>query len=118
MTPRYTLTNLLWPPPRVTIARSKYTKAKLTPGDLRMRVKVASKRKGKKYKLKNRQSAVTRWLLIRGGMFKRKQAGTNHLNLNNRANKTRRKRRRVLCTTTQRRRLKKLIPYWKKQYMK
>ncbi|KAI8835301.1 hypothetical protein BC829DRAFT_63385 [Chytridium lagenaria] len=47
---------------------------------LRNRVKVASKRKGKKYKLKNNRAAVSRWLVMGAGTFKRAQAGMRHLN--------------------------------------
>ncbi|KAI9313019.1 hypothetical protein DFJ73DRAFT_935540 [Zopfochytrium polystomum] len=57
--------------------------------------KTASVRKGKKYKLKNHRGALTRWLLIRGGQFKRAQAGNHHLNRKNRAWKSRIKRRRA-----------------------
>ena len=52
------------------------------------------------------------------GSFKRAQAGSNHLNRKFRAWKVRSKRRRVLASSTQRKLLKKLIPYWKKKYMK
>ncbi|KAI9354811.1 hypothetical protein DFJ73DRAFT_795047 [Zopfochytrium polystomum] len=80
--------------------------------------KTASVRKGKKYKLKNHRGALTRWLLIRGGQFKRAQAGNHHLNRKNRAWKSRIKRRRVRSTPTQARILRKLMPYWRRRYMR
>ncbi|TPX36191.1 hypothetical protein SmJEL517_g01605 [Synchytrium microbalum] len=82
------------------------------------RVKEPSKRKGKKYKLKNHQAAVKRWIVMANGMFKRAQAGKRHLNSKMRAWKRKAKRRRVLATGTQRRMLRRLVPYYRKRYMK
>ncbi|KAJ3065813.1 hypothetical protein HDU98_010824 [Podochytrium sp. JEL0797] len=90
---------------------------------LRNEVKVASKRKGKHYKLKNHRGALTRWLIksptyARGPVFKRAQAGTSHLNRKNRAWKTTSKRRRVTANTQQAKLLRRLIPYHRKKYMR
>ncbi|KAI9012962.1 hypothetical protein BC832DRAFT_528995, partial [Gaertneriomyces semiglobifer] len=82
------------------------------------RSKVASKRKTKKYKLKNHGGAVARWMVMGGGMFKRAQAGRSHLNRKMRVWKKKAKRRRVLANTTQRKFLRKLIPYHKRRYMR
>ncbi|KAJ3130091.1 hypothetical protein HK100_008231, partial [Physocladia obscura] len=97
-------------------------KKKLRPVQLRNAaklavVKVASKRKGKHYKLKNHRGAVSRWLIkspkyARGVLFKRAQAGNSHLNRKNRAWKSRSKRQRVTANSQQNKLLKKLIPYY------
>ncbi|KAJ3018919.1 UNVERIFIED_CONTAM: hypothetical protein HDU68_010919, partial [Siphonaria sp. JEL0065] len=94
-------------------------KKKLSAVQLRNQVKVASKRKGKHYKLKNHRGALTRWLIksptyARGPVFKRAQAGTSHLNRKNRAWKTRSKRRRLTANTQQAKLLRRLIPYHRK----
>ncbi|KAJ3392483.1 hypothetical protein HDU92_008406 [Lobulomyces angularis] len=83
-----------------------------------IRTKVQSKRKYKKYKLKNHRGASSRWLLIEHGNFLRKQAATNHLNRKMRAWKRYAKKKKVIANVQQRNLLKKLIPYWKKNYMK
>ncbi|KAJ3009231.1 UNVERIFIED_CONTAM: hypothetical protein HDU68_002786 [Siphonaria sp. JEL0065] len=112
-------------------------KKMLSAVQLRNQVKVASKRKGKHYKLKNHRGALTRCvgvsiqrLLInpqmahqiptyaRGPVFKRAQAGTSHLNRKNRAWKTRSKRRRLTANTQQAKLLRRLIPYHRKKYMR
>ncbi|KAJ3117722.1 hypothetical protein HDU96_005852 [Phlyctochytrium bullatum] len=85
---------------------------------LRNRVKVASKRKGKKYKMKNNRAAVSRWLLMGSGYFKRAQAGARHLNRKNRRWKKKAKRFRVTANSAQSKLLKKLIPYWRRKYMR
>ncbi|KAJ3043230.1 hypothetical protein HDV00_005550 [Rhizophlyctis rosea] len=72
----------------------------------------------KKYKAKNHRGAYPRWRVVGDGYFKRKQAGANHLNVGNRVWKTKAKRKRVLCNAQQRNLLKKLLPYWKKAYMR
>ncbi|TPX43982.1 hypothetical protein SeMB42_g04483 [Synchytrium endobioticum] len=82
------------------------------------RVKIPSKRKGKKYKMKNHQAAVKRWIVMADGMFKRAQAGKRHLNSKMRAWKRRAKRRRVLANSTQRKMLRRMVPYWRKRYMR
>ncbi|ORY43322.1 hypothetical protein BCR33DRAFT_738613 [Rhizoclosmatium globosum] len=98
-------------------------KKKLSAVVLRNEVKVASKRKGKHYKLKNHRGALTRWLIKspsykRGPVFKRAQAGTSHLNRKNRSWKTRSKRRRVEANAQQTKLLRRLIPYHRKKYMR
>ncbi|KAI8815808.1 uncharacterized protein EV422DRAFT_548085 [Fimicolochytrium jonesii] len=82
------------------------------------RTKVASKRKTKKYKLKNHGGAVARWMVSGDGTFKRGQAGRRHLNSKMRVWKRKSKKRRVLANTTQKKLLKKLVPYWKKKYLR
>ncbi|KAI9206765.1 uncharacterized protein BJ171DRAFT_496867 [Polychytrium aggregatum] len=80
--------------------------------------KVASKRKTKKYKLKNNKSAVSRWLVLGSGGFKRAQAGSRHLNVKRRVWKKISKRRRVTSNATQARLLRRLIPYYQRRYMR
>ncbi|KAL2919979.1 hypothetical protein HK105_200045 [Polyrhizophydium stewartii] len=82
------------------------------------KVKVASKRKLKHYKLKNHKGAIARWLLVGRGMFKRAQAGRVRVNSLRRRWKRVAKRKRVLANSTQRKLLRKLIPYHKKRYLK
>ncbi|KAJ3237729.1 hypothetical protein HDU81_009112 [Chytriomyces hyalinus] len=98
-------------------------KKKLTPVQLRNEVKVASKRKGKHYKMKNHRGALSRWLIksprsARGPIFKRAQAGNSHLNRKNRAWKSRSKRARVESNAQQNKLLRRLIPYHRKKYMR
>ncbi|KAI8611481.1 hypothetical protein BC830DRAFT_1084032 [Chytriomyces sp. MP71] len=98
-------------------------KKKLKPVQLRREVKVASKRKGKHYKLKNHRGALSRWLIKsprihRGPVFKRAQAGTSHLNRKNRAWKSKSKRTRVEANAQQKKLLRRLIPYHRKKYMR
>ncbi|KAI9341700.1 hypothetical protein BDR26DRAFT_860130 [Obelidium mucronatum] len=98
-------------------------KKKLKPVQLRNQVKVASKRKGKHYKLKNHRGALSRWLIKspsynRGPVFKRAQAGTSHLNRKNRSWKSRSKRQRRTSNAQQAKLLRRLIPYHRKKYMR
>ncbi|KAJ8323860.1 hypothetical protein QVD99_008228 [Batrachochytrium dendrobatidis] len=80
--------------------------------------KVASKRKGKHYKLKNHTGAVARWLIAGNNQFKRATAIRIRMNRSRRQCKRIKSRRRVLANATHRNLLKKLIPYYRKKYMK
>ncbi|KAJ3154836.1 hypothetical protein HDU86_004536 [Geranomyces michiganensis] len=106
------------PPPSIHLNRlgptTPLVRAETTWG----RPKVASKRKTAKYKLKNHGGAVARWMVAGDGTFKRSQAGRSHLNRKMRTWKRKSKKRRVMATTTQRKFLRKLVPYWKKHYMR
>lgn len=82
------------------------------------KVKMASKRKTKKYKLKTHQGAAARWMVMGDGTFKRGQPGRNHFNSKMRSVKRRAKKSKIISNSTQTRRLKKLLPYFKKKYMK
>ena len=82
------------------------------------KVKVASKRKTKKYKLKTHQGAAARWMVMGDGLFKRGQPGRNHFNSKMRSVKRRSKKSKIISNPTQTRRLKKLLPYFKRKYMK
>ncbi|TPX67937.1 hypothetical protein SpCBS45565_g03499 [Spizellomyces sp. 'palustris'] len=57
-------------------------------------------------------------MVMGDGMFKRAKAGRRHLNRKMRVWKRKSKKRRVLATTTQRKLLKKLVPYWRRKYMR
>ncbi|KAJ3054434.1 hypothetical protein HK097_001839 [Rhizophlyctis rosea] len=72
----------------------------------------------KKYKLKTHQGASDRWRVIANGHFKRAKAGRSHNNLKNRHWKTREGRKRLVAIPQQRNLLKKLIPYFRKRYMR
>jgi ribosomal protein L35 len=82
------------------------------------KIKVASKRKLKKYKLKTHHGAAARWMVMGDGLFKRGQAGRNHFNRKMSSDKRRSKKVKVISTAMQTRRLKKLLPYFKKRYSK
>jgi hypothetical protein len=47
--------------------------------------KIASKRSGKKYKLKNHKGAMARWMVIGNSQFKRSLCGRSHLRRKSRA---------------------------------
>jgi ribosomal protein L35 len=82
------------------------------------KTKVASKRLLKKYKLKTHNGAAARWMVMGDGSFKRGQAGRNHFNMKMSSVKRRSKKVKVVSTPMQTKRLKKLLPYFKKKYMK
>eukprot|EP00842_Homolaphlyctis_polyrhiza_P005869 jgi/Hompol1/6283/HPOL_002621-RA len=52
------------------------------------------------------------------GMFKRRKAGKTRINSNRRQWRRIMQRKRVLANSQQRNLLKKLMPYYKKRYMK
>jgi ribosomal protein L35 len=82
------------------------------------KTKVASKRLLKKYKLKTHNGAAARWMVMGNGSFKRGQAGRNHFNMKMSSVKRRSKKVKVISTPMQTKKLKKLLPYFKKKYMK
>ena len=82
------------------------------------KIKVASMRKTKKYKLKTHQGAAARWMVMGNGVFKRGQPGRNHFNSKMRSVKRRAKKSKIISNSTQTRRLKKLLPYFRRKYMK
>ncbi|KAJ3275747.1 hypothetical protein HDV01_007214 [Terramyces sp. JEL0728] len=81
------------------------------------KTKICSKRKTKFYKLKTHKGAMARWLVTRNG-FKRSKCGKSHFNRKNNARKKVDRRKRILATGTERKLLRRLMPYYKKKYMK
>jgi ribosomal protein L35 len=126
-TPMLNMHSIFRPPPKLSIlfpfsfvplSRAKSTGSKKG-GITRTwgKTKQTSTRIGKKYKLKNHKGAVARWMVIGHG-FKRLMANRSHLNRKNNAMKKIRKRKRIAATPIEKRLLKKLIPYYKKKYLK
>lgn len=56
--------------------------------------------------------------MVAPGQFLRKQAGTNHYNRKMTARKRYKKKLKVFANVQQRNLLRKLVPYWRKKYMR
>jgi hypothetical protein len=82
---------------------------------IRFKKEKSSKNHRKAYKLKNNKSAISRFIVVKGG-YKRLLCGRSHFRRKLRSKKDMKVR--VLVNKQQKRHLNKLIPYHKKKYFK
>lgn len=101
-----------------SLSKLKQKKLKYPKYFLRLRDRKPQRNPFKKLKMKNRKAAVSRWIVLSNDRFARRQAGRGHGNFSMRTRTRLAKRRRVLAHGWHIERLKRLMPYFRKRYMR